>query len=500
MPRPIRSTQSQRHRMKVLLAEALARGIDIPTEISDNLSGIKSFQPFPKSPLGYYYKKDGTEYKPNEKQEAFIRSNAKYSLLNSARGGGKTAAGSQKSLFKIEEGQSGMIINPDFENLKISTWPEFRSWIPWNQVIPKHRRMGNEDWFPMQPFSISFVNGAQVTLKGVNDPDSARGPNINWLWLDECGRSDVEGLSWKIAIASVRIGKNPQAWATGTPNGKDHWVYKFFIEKDVPPETIKLVSEYLGKEVSVDDLIEVIHTNITDNKDNLDPMFYASLLMAYPDGWLRQQELFGEFADRGSVLGNPRWFDGKILKYVPTEIKSRIRFWDLAATEKKISGKRTNDPDETVGTKMSWSDNKVDFYVEDQVAGFWEWSKIKETILHTAIMDGPYVTQWFEEEPGAGGKNQVAELTEFLRKNIPNLPMPKSWRPEGDKIMRANVWFAEAQNGHIFLIEGSWNKAFLDQLSSFPIGRHDDRIDSISGARHTIAPIRTWKQINFLSL
>lgn len=502
MPRSVVSRQTRRRNMKVLLAEALARGLELPPEIVDNLSGIKSFQPFPKSPLGYYYKKDGTEYIPNEKHKTFIHSTSKFSLLNSARGGGKTAAGAQKSLLKAEEGLSGLIINPDFENLKISTWPELRQWIPWNAVIPKHRRMSNESWFPMQPFQINFINGAQINLKGVNDPDSARGPNINWLWMDECGRSDVEGMAWKIAIASVRVGKNPQAWATGTPNGKEHWVYKFFIEKDIPQDTIRLVSEYLGRDVTVDDLIEVIHTTIDENKANLDPMFYASMLMAYPEGWLRQQELYGEFADRGSVLGNPRWFDGKVLKYVPGEVIKRLRFWDLAATEKKLMGKNKNDPDETVGTLMSMVEDGENFYIEDQVAGFWDWDKIKENVLLTIISDGPFVTQVFEEEPGSGGINQVAALSEFIKNNLPTWPTPIGWNPRkgGDKVMRANYWFAEAKLGFIYLIEGSWNKPFLDQLSSFPIGRHDDRIDSVSGARLCISPIKMWRNIGFLSL
>lgn len=516
MPRPLVSRHTQRAKLKILLAEAIRRGLEIPVEVTDNLAGIESFRPFPKSPRGYFYKKDGTEYIPNKQQERFILSTAKFSLLNSARGGGKTAAGAQKALRKVEQGQSGLIINPDFENLKISTWPELRQWIPWDAVIPKHRRMSNESWFPMQPFQINFINGAQMNLKGVNDPDSARGPNINWLWMDECGRSDPEGMAWKIAIASVRVGNNPQAWATGTPNGKDHWVYKFFIEKDIPEETIRAVSEYVGREIIVDDLIEVIHTTIEDNKNNLDPMFYASMLMAYPPGWLRQQELYGEFVDRGSALGNPRWFDGKILKYIPVDVDivKRVRFWDLAATEKKVAGKRTNDPDETVGTLMSLGERreaKEDgtskvveqiFYIEDQVAGFWDWDGIKDNVLRTIISDGPFVLQVFEEEPGSGGVNQVAALSEFITENLRTWPTPKGWNPKksGDKVMRANYWFAEAKLGRIYLIEGAWNKPFLDQLSSFPIGRHDDRIDSVSGARLNLAPIKMWRNIPFLAL
>ena len=73
-------------------------------------------------------------------------------------------------------------------------------------------------------------------------------------------------------------------------------------------------------------------------------------------------------------------------------------------------------------------------------------------------------------------------------------------RPEGDKVMRANAWFAEAALGQFYMVQGNWNEGFLDQLSSFPEGRHDDRIDAVSGARQVIAPFKAWKHISFLHL
>lgn len=485
----------QREKLKILLTEALDRGLTLPPEVVASLQGNDAFKAFPKTPDGYYYKRDGRPFVANDKQAEFIHSGSRFVLLNSARGGGKSASGAQKALAKIEQGQSGMVLNPDFENFKISTWQEFREWIPWNMVVPKHRRMASDAWVPTQPFQIVFTNGAKVICKGLKSPDSARGPNVNWLWFDEVGNSDMEGLSWRLAIASVRIGVNPQCWATGTPAGKDHWVYKFFIERDFPEDVLRMFEEM---HLTDEQLIHVVHTTLDANKDNLDPMFYASLMAAYPPGWLREQELKGEFVERGTVLGDPSWFDGQIINNPPSDAKRRVRFWDMAATEKKIVKKKLTDPDHTIGTLMSW--DKTNFYIEDQVGGQLIWEKIKELIYKTALMDGPYVEIWIEEEPGSGGINQVAEIASFLSKELPGWPMVKGWKPEGDKVMRANVWFAEASQKKFFLVNGVWVKGFLSQLSSFPVGVHDDRIDSVSGARHIIAPIRMWRKIPFLSL
>ena len=482
--------------MNQLLSEAKTRGIDIDPDTVNQLSGRKVRLEWYTTPEGFFYKRDGLPYVPNPKQRAFIDARARYVAFFAGRGAGKSSASAQKALRKLREGESGFVINPDFENLKISTWPEFREWCPWKNVIAKHQHRANFEWMPNGPFDIVFTNGAVATFKGVANPDSARGPNRNWLWFDEATRgTDFTGEAWKVASASIRVGKNPQCWISATPVGLDHWTYKFFILQDIPDE-VKAMYDLLEQ-----DLIQYFHTSIEDNKDNLDPGFYAGVLAQYTTEWQRQREVMGEFSNAGGVLGDRAWFDGKIIYTIPEDVRvvKRIRFWDLAASERKIAGKKQTDPDYTVGTLMAKGDDG-NFYIEDQISGQWIWSNIKSIIVQTAKADGSFVRTIVEEEPGSGGKNQVAELAELVRKECPGSLDVQGWRPEGDKIIRANPWYAEARNGKIWIIKGTWNEAFLDQFSIFPVGHKDDRIDSVSGARHNIAPIRTWKSIDFLSI
>jgi phage terminase large subunit-like protein len=89
------------------------------------------------------------------------------------------------------------------------------------------------------------------------------------------------------------------------------------------------------------------------------------------------------------------------------------------------------------------------------VGGQWAWQKIKEMIVLTALMDGPYVPIHIEQEPGAGGKNQVAEIASFPELKEYSV---RPHRPEGDKIMRANTWFAEASRGCFTIVNGPWNQ------------------------------------------
>jgi predicted phage terminase large subunit-like protein len=485
-------TPEEKRKLLTLVEEAKNRGINIDIAKYNALTII---EPFVRDERGFFIKANGKHYNPVEFQQNFYSSQARFVGLYGSRGCGKSSSGSQKALNKIESGESGMVLNPDFENFKTSTWQEFRDWIPWKNVIPRHQYKGLAEYEPQKPFVLIFNSGARVLCKGLKDPNSARGPNMNWLWYDEAQR-DETGEAWKIAVACIRVGKDPQAWATYTPRGSEHWTTKFFLNEEIPQEVIDLFAE-LGE---TRPLLEVYHGTMLDNKDNLDPGFYASMMMAYEDGYMREREVFGNVADEGGALGHREWFDDKIVDEVPFDIKSRIRYWDLAGSEKKLKvTRRKNDPDENVGSLLDWDGGRK-FCLEDQVCGRWDWASFKKEIVRVAEKDGSLVRIYIEQEPGSGGVNQVEELKLYIKEHCPVHVTVEGHRPEGDKVVRALPWFEEAKNGFWYLKKGNWNKGFLDQLSSFPIGAHDDRVDSPSGARQIIAPFKTWKDIGFIAL
>lgn len=486
-------TDENRKRLAILVSEMQNRGLQIPADILG-----KTTVNWKVDENGYFPAIDGKHFKPTTSHSGFLHSNARFVGFFGSRGAGKTATGSQKSMLRIASGQNGAVLNPDFENFKISTWPEFRRWIPWENVVPAHRYRQDPEWYPYQPFNITFMNGVTVICKGLKEPDSARGPNINWLWYDEAGR-DETGQSWQIAVASVRVGYAPQAWITTTPNVKAPWIRRFFLEKEISEDALKeFENEGLNRA-----FVETFFGTIYDNRENLDPGFFASMLAAYPAGWLRQQEIFGQFVEEGGALGDRGWFKDKIVSETPFTVYRTLRYWDLAATEKKLSGDKRNDPDESVGTLLTMSDNlaKPDFCVENQTCGFWKWDNLIENIINVARMDGASVKLIIEEEPGSGGKNQVAMIDKEIKKAIPGHPGCVGWRPDNDRVILANFWFADAAEGRVYLKQGDWIKEMLNQLDIFPGNTshtHDDRITSISGARMNLAPPKKWRQIDFL--
>ena len=142
------------------------------------------------------------------------------------------------------------------------------------------------------------------------------------------------------------------------------------------------------------------------------------------------------------------------------------------------------------------------FYIENQRSGFWKYEDILDAIVETAELDGPYIKIYLEQEPASGGKNQVAAIAKHIKEKLGSHYQVEGHSPRelGDKVMRANVWFAEAANGQFFMVRANWNEGVLEQLDEFPAGKHDDKIDSISGARHCLAPIISFKDMEFLHL
>jgi predicted phage terminase large subunit-like protein len=147
-------------------------------------------------------------------------------------------------------------------------------------------------------------------------------------------------------------------------------------------------------------------------------------------------------------------------------VARRVRFWDLAATERG---------DFSAGVRMAREGGI--YYVEDLVHGRWTPAARDAIIKQTAALDGRSVEIVIEQEPGASGVAQIAALVTMLAGY-----RVSGRRSTGDKITRAGPFASQCEAGNVKLIEGPWNRDFLDQVCSFPEGSHDDVPDAASSA------------------
>ena len=166
------------------------------------------------------------------------------------------------------------------------------------------------------------------------------------------------------------------------------------------------------------------------------------------------------------------WFADKVVRQAPAGTKW-VRHWDLAATavKRKVSGQAA-----TAGVKLGRAPDGS-FIVGHVIRVLEEGADVRRTIKATAEADGQSVSISLPQDPGQAGKVQAKDMVQLLAGwNVHAEP------ESGDKFTRAEPFSAQCEAGNVFLVEGAWNEAYLDELCMFPGGAVKDQVDASSGA------------------
>ena len=75
-------------------------------------------------------------------------------------------------------------------------------------------------------------------------------------------------------------------------------------------------------------------------------------------------------------------------------------------------------------------------------------------------------------EPKGNGISIVQQIRRTTQYHIKEATPPKD-----DKITRANACAPTVESKRINIVDGSWNKDYIDEVCSFPFARYDDRVD-----------------------
>jgi predicted phage terminase large subunit-like protein len=235
--------------------------------------------------------------------------------------------------------------------------------------------------------------------------------------------------------------------------------------------------------------VTFILSTIYDNQillDN-DPGYLANL-QALDN--IERQRLLGDGKRGGNwkikpsagKVFNKAWFE--IVDAVPAGVGD-VRFWDLAATEKK-------EADFTASCKGRIV-NGITYIMEatnEQI----DPARTDKTIFNTAAQDGKAIKIRWEQEGGASGKRDSYHIVTMLQGYD-----ARGIIPQGDKLLRAKPLAAQAFAGNVKLLRGAWNERWLNHMHGQPDLDHDDEMDAASGMYNeliknmTPRAVRTWK-------
>lgn len=189
--------------------------------------------------------------------------------------------------------------------------------------------------------------------------------------------------------------------------------------------------------------------------------------------------VLGEYGFAGLYQGSPRPREGvmfprhlvPIVDAAPANAQE-VRYWDKAGTEG--GGKYT------AGVRMAKAGGL--YYVRHVERKQLASDGRRKLMKQTAQSDGVRVRVRLEQEPGSGGK----ESAEVSVRDLAGFDVSAE-TVTGDKATRADPFAAQWQAGNVRLVKGDWNKAYLDELESFPSGKYSDQTDASSGAFNKLA-------------
>ncbi|OPX65846.1 MAG: Terminase-like family protein [Methanomassiliicoccales archaeon PtaB.Bin215] len=365
-----------------------------------------------------------------------LRSSAKRKVFNCARQSGKSTVSAIKALHRVifYDRALVLLISP---SLRQSS-ELFRKVLDLVRELPEHGDLVEEN-----KLSLAFANGSRIVSLPSSETTIRGYSSVSLIIEDEAAAVPDELHAAVLPMLAV---SNGELDLLSTPRGKvghfyeawasDAWEKVRFTAQDNP----RISAEFLEQA-----------------RKDLGSRIYS-------------QEFMCEFLeDQEGALFRREWFE--IVDDYPRKARS-VRRWDMAAT--------ADGGDYTAGVRMV--EHQGQFYIVDVQHAQLTSKGNEDLVAATAQEDGIVTAIRMEQEPGSSGVNTIDHYARVVLKGYDF----KGIKSTGSKVQRAMPLAAAAEAKNVKLVRGKWNKEFLDELCSFPLGQHDDMVDGASGAHEDL--------------
>lgn len=227
--------------------------------------------------------------------------------LFAGRRGGKSKIGGigVVKLAMEKPNQYGWVCAPTYDDLYDFVQPAVFSVIPEAWV---------KDWVASHK-ELILVNDTRIAFRSLDDPEKARGPGLDFLWIDEARK--IQETAWMTALPALTSNKGI-AIVTTSPNGFD-WTWSNFWETAEQGEPGFWACKYKTRDNPAMDAREIERARRT-----MDPLFF-------------QQEFEADFITfTGSIYGGA--LEQQVLR-TPEQIKRILpEYPTVDLTRKAIIG------------------------------------------------------------------------------------------------------------------------------------------------------------------
>ena len=300
---------------------------------------------------------------------------------------------------------------------------------------------------------IKLVNGATISLKGADRPETMRGVSLKFLVMDEY--ADMKPEVFEQILRPALADQKGGAMFIGTPMGRNHFyeLYKY-------------------AELDDDPTYKAWHFTSYDNP-LLDPdeIDIATRSMS---SYSFRQEFMASFEARGSEMFREDWIQfGE-----EPDVGDYYIAVDLAGFEEVNKKKSKNTRlDETAIAVVKV--NPDGWYVDNIIYGRWSLDETAAKIFQ-AVRDYRPVSVGIER--GIAKQAVMSPLSDLQKRYGQFFRVEELTHGNKKKTDRV-MWALQGrfENGFVTLNKGEWNSRFLDQLFQFPDAlTHDDLIDALA--------------------
>ena len=302
---------------------------------------------------------------------------------------------------------------------------------------------------------ITLINGATISLKGGDRPETMRGVSLKFLVLDEY--ADIKPAVWEQILRPALADQKGHALFIGTPMGRNHFyeLYKYAELEDDPTYKAWHFTSY---------------DNPLLDPEEIDVAKKSMSSFAF------RQEFMASFEATGSEVFKEEWI--RMSEDEPSVGDYYIAV-DLAGFEdvKSISTGKSKNLDSTSIAVVKV--NEDGWWVADIIHGRWDLNETANKIFNAVAKYEPISVGI---EKGIAKQAVMSPLMDLQKRRQKFFRVEELTHGNKKKTDRI-IWALQGrfENGYIDLNKGDWNSAFLDQLFQFPNPLvHDDLIDSLA--------------------
>ena len=300
---------------------------------------------------------------------------------------------------------------------------------------------------------IKLVNGATISLKGADRPETMRGVSLKFLVMDEY--ADMKPDVWEQILRPALADQKGSAMFIGTPMGRNHF-YELFKYAE------------LGNDPTYAGWHFTSYDNPLLDSEEIDMAKKSMSSYAF------RQEFMASFEARGSEMFKEGWVQfGE-----EPEVGDYYIAVDLAGFE-EVNKKRTKNTrlDETAIAVVKVSPDG--WYVDNIIHGRWSLDETATKIFQ-AVRDYRPVSVGIER--GIAKQAVMSPLMDLMKRYGQFFRVEELTHGNKKKTDRV-MWALQGrfENGYVTLNKGDWNSRFLDQLFQFPDAlTHDDLVDALA--------------------